>query len=160
MDLDKKNLQILTRLQQDGRISNQQLAEAVALSPSACLARVRYLEDNGFIEGYRTKVSLAKLGTVLMAFIEVTLTNHFPQDFNKFDHFLANREEVVEIFVVGAHFDYLLQVVVSDMTELRNLSNQLLQSDLGITKLNTLPVIETSKPFIGYPLAKIAKGSD
>lgn len=157
MSLDQRNLQILKLLQQSGRITNQELAEKVALSPSACLARVKSLEEQGYIQGYRTKIELEKLGPVLMAFVEVTLNSHYPEDFQRFEDFLADKEEVVETFIVGAHFDYLLQVVVSDMTELRDLSNKMLESNLGIAKLNTIPVIQTSKGFSGYPLEKIAR---
>ena len=159
MSLDPRNLEILKLLQQNGRITNQELADKVALSPSACLARVKNLEKQGYIEGYRTKITFEKLGPVLMAFMEVTLTSHFPQDFQKFDAFLTQTEEIVESFVVGAHFDYLLEVVVSDMTELRDLSNRILESDLGIAKLNTIPVIERNKAFCGYPLEKLARHS-
>lgn len=155
MSLDPKNLQILKLLQQSGRITNQTLADKVALSPSACLARVKALEQQGYIQGYRTKIALEKLGPVIIAFMEVTLGNHSLDDFKQFENFLAEIEEVVETFVVGAHFDYLLQVVVSDMTELKYLSNRILEANLGIIKLNTIPVIETSKAFSGYPLQKI-----
>ncbi|TQV88472.1 Lrp/AsnC family transcriptional regulator [Aliikangiella coralliicola] len=157
MSLDRRDLQILKLLQKDGRISNQELADKIALSPSACLARVKKLEQQGFIEGYRTKIILEKLGPVLMAFMEVTLGNHFPEDFKKFDGFIKEIDEVVESFVVGSNFDYLLQVVVSDMTELRNLSNRILESKLGVVKLNTFPVIERNKSFSGYPLEKLAR---
>jgi len=156
MRLDKRNLEILKLLQKNGRITNQELADKVSLSPSACLARVKNLEEQGYIEGFRAKINFEKLGPVLMAFMEVTLTSHFPEDFKKFDAFLQSSSQIVESFVVGAHFDYLLEVVVSDMTELRNLSNQLLESNLGVAKLNTIPVIERNKAFCGYPLNKLA----
>ena len=159
MRLDAKDLKLLQLLQQNGRITNQELAEKVALSPSACLARVKRLENEGFIEGFRTKIRLERLGPVLMAFMEVTLGSHYPQDFKKFESYVAAVDEIVECFVVGSHFDYLLQAVISDMTELRNLSNQLLEANLGVAKLNTLPVIERNKPFAGYPLEKLARHS-
>ncbi|WP_196139742.1 Lrp/AsnC family transcriptional regulator [Aliikangiella sp. G2MR2-5] len=155
--MDNKDLKLLSLLQQDGRITNQALAEKVALSPSACLARVKSLQDKGYIEGFRTKVRLEKLGPVLMAFMEVTLGNHHPADFKKFEKYIDQIEEIVESFVVGAHFDYLIQIVVSDMTELRDLSNQLLEADLGVIKLNTLPVIDRNKAFCGYPLKKLSR---
>lgn len=160
MTLDNKNLKILKILQQEGRISNQKLADKVALSPSACLARVRMMEKQGYIEGFRTKIKLDKLGSVLMAFMEVTLNSHSPQDFSKFDSFLQEIDEVIETFVVGSHFDYLLQIAVSDMSELRELSNQILESGLGVTKLNTIPIIEIPKPFHGYPLSTIVRDFD
>ena len=156
MDLDDRNLRILEILQKEGRKSNLDLANEVALSPSACLTRVKWLEDNGYIKGYRVRLDLEKLGPVLTAFLEVTMGSHFPEDFRKFNEFIASCDEVVESFVVGAHFDFMLQVVVSDMTALRTLSNRILEADLGVVKLNTIPAIERSIPFTGYPVAKLA----
>lgn len=156
MELDDRNLRILEILQQDGRKSNLDLAAEVALSPSACLTRVKWLEDHGFIKGYRVRLDLEKLGPVLTAFLEVTMGSHFPEDFNKFNDYIAAQDEIVESFVVGAHFDFLLQVVVSDMTSLRQLSNRILQADLGVVKLNTIPAIERNIPFTGYPISRLA----
>ncbi len=153
--MNSKDLKILEFLQRDGRITNQELAEKVALSPSACLARVKRLENEGYIEGYRTKIRLEKLGPILMAFMEVTLGSHFPEDFKRFEAYIDKRSEIVESFIVGSHFDYLIEVVVSDMTQLRALSNEILEAQLGVVKLNTLPVIERNKPFSGYPLEKL-----
>ena len=102
-------------------------------------------------------MALEKLGPVLTAFLEVTLSSHFPADFKKFDAFIGKNDAVVECFVVGAHFDYLLQLVVSDMTELRRFSDSLLEADLGVAKLNTIPAIERSKAFTGYPLARLSR---
>jgi len=155
--MDRKDLKILQLLQKNGRITNQDLAEAVALSPSACLTRVKRLETEGYIEGYRTKITLEKLGPVLMAFMEVTLGSHYPKDFKRFESYINDRSEIVESFVVGSHFDYLLQAVVADMSQLRQLSNDILEAELDVIKLNILPVIERNKPFIGYPLATLAK---
>jgi len=156
MSLDQRNLKILNLLQQNGRLSNQELANKVALSPSACLARVKNLEEEGYINGFCANINVEKLGSVLMAFIQVTLGSHLPDDCNKFDMFLLGVDEVIESYVVGSHFDYLLQVAVSDMNELRELSNYLLESELSITKINTIPIIEVSKSFTGYPLTTLA----
>jgi Lrp/AsnC family transcriptional regulator, leucine-responsive regulatory protein len=159
MKLDDKNMHIIRILQQDGRISNHALAERVALSPSACLSRVRYLEKNGYIDGYRTRINLAKLGPTLVAFMEVTLEHHYLKDFQRFDHYIKQQPEIVESFVVGAHFDYLLQVVVCDMSQLKRLSDSLLDAKLSIAKLHTIPVIDTNKSFCGYPLDLIANNN-
>ena len=155
--MNDKDLKILQCLQQNGRITNQDLADEVALSPSACLARVKKLESDGFIEGYRTKIRLEKLGPVLMAFMEVTLGSHYPEDFRRFEKYIVEKREIVESFIVGSHFDYLIQAVVSDMTQLRDLSNEILEAELGVVKLNTLPVIERNKPFSGYPLKSLVR---
>ncbi|MCJ9430661.1 Lrp/AsnC family transcriptional regulator [Kordiimonas marina] len=152
MKLDRINLNILACLQENARITNQDLAEKVNLSPSACLTRTRRLEAEGYITRYRADVALDRVGPVLSAFMEVTLESHFPNDFKKFDAYIAQKKEIVSGFMLGASFDYLLRVVVRDMAQLRRLSDEMLGADIGVIKLHTLPVLEDCKVFSGYPL--------
>jgi len=155
MKLDRINLNILACLQENGRITNQELADKVALSPSACLTRTRRLEEEGYVTNYRADVALDKIGPVLSAFMEVTLESHFPEDFKKFDAYIASKEEIVSAYMLGATFDYLLRVVVRDMAQLRNLSDQILGAEIGVVKLNTLPVLDECKSFAGYPVRQL-----
>ncbi|NVJ96877.1 MAG: Lrp/AsnC family transcriptional regulator [Alphaproteobacteria bacterium] len=153
--LDRINLNILACLQENGRITNQELADRVALSPSACLTRTRRLEEEGYVDGYRANVALDKIGPVLSAFMEVTLESHFPEDFDKFGKYIDSRDEIVSAFMLGATFDYLLHVVVRDMAQLRALSDEILGAEIGVVKLNTLPVLEDCKRFGGYPVRQL-----
>ncbi|WP_286828346.1 MULTISPECIES: Lrp/AsnC family transcriptional regulator [Kordiimonas] len=155
MKLDRINLNILACLQENGRITNQELADKVALSPSACLTRTRRLEEEGYVTSYRADVALDKIGPVLSAFMEVTLESHFPDDFKKFDAYIASKEEIVSAYMLGATFDYLLRVVIRDMAQLRNLSDEILSAEIGVVKLNTLPVLEECKSFAGYPVRQL-----
>lgn len=116
MSIDKYDRAILQRLQRDGRISNQELAEAVNLSPSPCLRRVRRLEQEGYIEGYAALVNARKLGLNLMAFLHISMDRHTPERFDRFQAAVEGYPEVLECHIItGQAADYLLKVVVEDM---------------------------------------------
>ncbi|MFO7592576.1 MAG: Lrp/AsnC family transcriptional regulator [Pseudomonadota bacterium] len=116
MELDRYDRRILEELQKDGRISNQELAERIGLSPSPCLRRVRALEESGLITGYRTLVDAKKLGLDLMALIHISMDRHTPERFANFEEKIAALPEVLEcLLVTGQDADYQLKVVVADM---------------------------------------------
>lgn len=116
MELDRYDRHILQILQQDGRISNQMLAERIGLSPSPCLRRVRALEENGVITGYRALVDARKLGLTLYALIHISMDRHTPERFVNFDAVIATLPEVLEcLLITGQDADYQLKVVVRDM---------------------------------------------
>ncbi len=116
MKLDAYDRAILRKLQQEGRISNQDLAEYVNLSPSPCLRRVRRLEEEGVIDGYTARLNARRLGLNLMAFIQISMDKHIPERFEGFESAVANFPEVLECHLItGQAADYLLKVVVEDM---------------------------------------------
>lgn len=116
MEFDSFDRAILRKLQRDGRISNQDLAEGVNLSPSPCLRRVRRLEEEGVIEGYTARLNTRMLGLKLMAFIQISMDRHTPERFERFEAAVANFPEVLECHLItGQSADYLLKVVVEDM---------------------------------------------
>lgn len=116
MDFDSYDRAILRRLQQDGRISNQDLAEAVSLSPSPCLRRVRRLEESGVIESYAARLNARKLGLKQVALIHISMDRHTPERFERFEAAVAELPEVLECHLItGQQADYLLKVVVEDM---------------------------------------------
>ncbi|MTI63208.1 Lrp/AsnC family transcriptional regulator [Methylophaga sp.] len=114
--LDRYDQMILDILQKHGRISNQELAEAIKLSPSPCLRRVRQLEEDGLIDGYVALLNAKKLGLSLMAFIGISMDRHTPERFEKLESTLAGYPEVLECHLItGQDADYLLKVIVRDM---------------------------------------------
>src|SRR5438128_884029 len=94
--LDRIDLKILAQLQQSGRITNVELADAVGLSPSPCLTRVKRLEQSGYITGYGAQINLKKLGEFLTVFTEVTLQDHRTTDFQRFESKVRNIDEIIE----------------------------------------------------------------
>jgi len=122
MELDRYDRRILEALQQDGRISNQELAERIGLSPSPCLRRVRTLEESGLIRGYHARLDASKLGLSLMALIHISMDRHTPERFANFDEQIADLPEVLEcLLITGQDADYQLKVVVKDMDAFQSL---------------------------------------
>jgi len=116
MQLDGFDRRILEALQAEGRISNQELAERIGLSPSPCLRRVRALEESGLIAGYRAILDATKLGLSLLALIHISMDQHTPERFSNFEQKVADLPEVLEcLLITGQDADYQLKVVVRDM---------------------------------------------
>ena len=116
MEIDRYDRKILSILQTDGRISNQDLAEAIGLSPSPCLRRVRALEAAGLITGYRAHLDPNKLGLSLMALVHISMDRHTPERFDNFEARIAALPEVMEcLLITGQDADYQIKLVVKDM---------------------------------------------
>ncbi len=116
MEIDRFDRRILEVLQQEGRISNQELAERIGLSPSPCLRRVRALEDSGIIAGYRAVLDARQLGLSLLALIHISMDRHTPERFANFEAKVAALPEVLEcLLITGQDADYQLKVIVRDM---------------------------------------------
>ncbi len=116
MELDRYDRQILRILQEDGRISNQDLADRIGLSPSPCLRRVRALEESALITGYRALVDARLLGLSLMALIHISMDRHTPERFERFEAQVREIPEVMEcLLITGQSADYQLKVIVQDM---------------------------------------------
>jgi len=116
MEIDRYDQRILEVLQEDGRISNQELAERIGLSPSPCLRRVRALEESGVIAGYRAVLDARRLGLTLLALIHISMDRHTPERFANFEQQVAALPEVLEcLLITGQDADYQLKVVVRDM---------------------------------------------
>ncbi|MCF7996478.1 MAG: Lrp/AsnC family transcriptional regulator [Chromatiaceae bacterium] len=116
MTLDRYDRHILEILQAEGRISNQDLADRIGLSPSPCLRRVRALEEVGIIAGYRAMVDAKKLGLSLIAFVSISMDRHTPERFANFDATVSALPEVLECsLITGRDADYQLKVIVRDM---------------------------------------------
>jgi Lrp/AsnC family leucine-responsive transcriptional regulator len=116
MELDRYDHQILRLLQENGRLSNQELADRIGLSPSPCLRRVRALEAAGIITGYRALLNTRALGMNLMALIHISMDQHTPERFAGFEAAVKDIPEIMEcLLITGQAADYQLKAVVSDM---------------------------------------------
>ena len=116
MTLDKIDKMILRELQNNSRISNIELAEKIALSPTPCARRVRQLEEAGIIKGHHTELDPELLGLSLTAQVSVTMDKHTADRFERFEAAAAELPEVIECYVVtGQDSDFLIKVMVRDM---------------------------------------------
>ena len=115
MPLDRIDRRMLAILQEDGRISNAALAERLHLSPSPCLRRLRALERDGVIAGYRAELDRAKLGLGLTVFVEVKVDGHSDRIADAISSAVRAAPEIVSAHIVSGSADFLLQVVVADL---------------------------------------------
>ena len=150
---DRIDKRILVALQADGRLTNQALSERVALSPSACLARVRRLEKAGVIQGYHGRLDPFALNVGLILFAEVTLNGHRPDQLSQFEDTIKAIPEIVEASHVTGAYDYLLKVVTADMEAWTKIAESLTGANIGVDRINTHVLMDKPKIFLGYPLA-------
>lgn len=136
--LDRIDRRILEHLQADGRLTNQDLAARVALSPSPCLRRVRALEEAGLITGYHAQVDARKLGLSLMALVHISMDRHTPERFTNFETAISELPEVVEcLLITGQDADYQLKAVVRDMDAYQDLLLNRITRIEGVTGVHT-----------------------
>ncbi len=144
-DLDRIDRKILSILQEDGRIANLKLAEAVALSPTAVLARVQRLTRDGFILGYETRLNPLKLGAGMLVFVEVLLDRTTPNVFDQFKAAVQVHPEIMECHMVAGGFDYLLKTRSADMNAYRLFAGNVLWQLPGVRETRTYAVMEEVK---------------
>lgn len=151
--LDRYDRQILAILQKNGRVTNQELAEAIKLSPSPTLRRVKQLEENGLIDGYVALLNAKKLGLTLMAFIGISMDKHTPERFNDLESTLAQYPEVLECHLItGQSADYLLKVIVKDMDAYQQFLLQKLTRIEGVTGVHTSFVMKSAIKSTALPI--------
>ncbi len=154
MQLDNYDRQILRVLQEDGRISNQDLAERIGLSPSPCLRRLRTLEESGLITGYRALLDAKKLGLSLMALIHISMDQHTPERFSNFEEQIAQIPEVLEcLLITGQDADYQLKVVVRDMDGYQDLLLNRITRITGVTGVHSSFVLRRVVDKTALPLS-------
>ena len=151
-DLDRIDLKILQVLQVDGRLSNLKLAEAVALSPTAVLARVQRLTREGYILGYEARLDPLKLGAGLLVFVEVLLDRTTPNVFEAFKAAVQVHPQILECHMVAGGFDYLLKTRVADMHAYRDFAGTVLWQLPGVRETRTYAVMEEVKSTSRLPL--------
>ena len=143
--LDRTDRRILALLQQDGRISNVKLAEAVHLSPTATLERVRRLTEQGYILGYRARLDPHKLGAGMLVFVEIILDRTTETVLEDFRKAVRDQPEIMECHLVAGGFDYLLKLRVADMEDYRRVAGRVLWRLPGVRETRTYAVMEEVK---------------
>lgn len=150
--LDKISKKILMELQNDGRISNVDLASRVNLSPAACLERVRKLQEAGYILGYAAQLNPEMLDVSLLVFIEVVLDRTTPDVFEAFKKSVQSIPEIMECHMVAGGFDYLVKARVKDMNAYREFLGKSLLQLKGVRETHTYAVMEEVKHTIRLPI--------
>ncbi len=141
--LDRIDINILSELQKNGRLTNLELADRVNLSASPCLARMKKLHTAGLITGYSAHLDLTQLTDVLTVFTEVTLARHRTDDFARFVAAVEEIDQVVECHLVSSGYDYLVKFNTCGIAQYQELIENLLELELGITKYFSYIVFKT-----------------
>ena len=158
-ELDRIDRRILAALQANGRLTNQALSEQVALSPSACLARVKRLEQTGVIQGYHARLDPFKLNVGLVLYAEITLKGHRPEELAVFERTIIEISAIVEASHVTGAYDYLLKVVTASMADWTKIAEELTSSGIGVDRINTHVMMNKPKFFVGYPVDAARRGA-
>jgi DNA-binding Lrp family transcriptional regulator len=152
MKLDRTDQAILTELQRDGRLSNRELAERVHLSESACLRRVRALEEAGVIDRYAALVSQSKVGLPGNVFVSITLNRQEQADLAAFEEAVKRVPEVMECYLMTGAQDYLVRVVVSDPADFERLHSQHLTRLPGVARVQSSFALRTVRKSVELPV--------
>ena len=150
--MDRYDKQILELLQQDGRISNKQLAERVNLSESACLRRVRALEDSGTIQRYVAMLSQDRVGVSGDVLVHIGLHREEQSELAAFEEAVRQIPEVMECYLMTGEFDYLLRVVVADMADFERIHKDELTRLPGVARVNSSVAIRKVLKRTALPL--------
>ncbi|MCR9257722.1 MAG: Lrp/AsnC family transcriptional regulator [Alphaproteobacteria bacterium] len=149
--MDEKDRQIIRTLQRDGRMSNQDLAAAVNLSPSPCLRRLRMLEKAGIIQGYAARVDPKAYGLPITAFVRVKLERHDEARVQAFEREVGRMDEVLECHVMTGETDYQLRVVVGSLEAYERFIRTRLHRVGGIGSIDTSFAYGTVKDSMVFP---------
>jgi Lrp/AsnC family leucine-responsive transcriptional regulator len=155
LSLDAIDRRILENLQREGRLTNIELAERVGLSPSPCLRRLRLLEDRHVISGYSAKIDRQKVGLDLTAFIAVRLQRHGEKEVARFRRAIEGLSEITACYITSGEHDFLLQVVVPDLSAYRQFVLERLTAISEVRDIHSSFVIETLKDGAPLPLTHL-----
>jgi Lrp/AsnC family leucine-responsive transcriptional regulator len=152
-DLDEIDRRILLELQHDGRVSNQDLADRVGLSPSPCLRRVRLLEEAGVIAGYRAVVDQVAVGLPITAFVRITLESHGQDVVERVEEQIRQTAEIVEAYLLAGDQDYLLKVTIDSFSSYETFVRTRLRTVPGLSSIETTFAFGVTKQVSPLPTA-------
>lgn len=153
--LDKIDLRILRVLQDNARITNQDLANKIHLSPSSCLMRVRKLEEADILQSYYSEVNVKKICRIVRCIVTVSMKNQTKKDFAQFLTYVNALPEVMECFTVSGEFDFFLKIAAPNMERYLEITDSLIDCTDAEIHLNTHVVMEENKVSRSYPLDKL-----
>ncbi len=151
--LDDIDISILQQLQKNGRISNADLARYINLSPPATHARLKRLEQVGFIDDFVTLLNRGRLGYDMLCFVNISLQMHQPEEVKRFRKAIEVMPEVLECFHVTGEFDYLLKVVIRNQKDLERFLVKRLTPIPGVARIYTSLVVNEVKNTTALPLS-------
>ncbi|GAA4775574.1 Lrp/AsnC family transcriptional regulator [Stakelama sediminis] len=154
MTFDRIDRQIMALLQEDGRMTNVELAERVGLTAPPCLRRVRALEEEGAIRGYHAELDPLALGYTITVYALVSLRSQAESDLDAFEAHVANIPEVRECHMLNGEIDFILKIVATDLKSFQQMLTTHLTTAPNVTSVKTSLTIRTSKHLPGIPLSE------
>lgn len=145
LKLDARDMAILRVLSTEGRITKAELAAKVGLSASPCWERLKKLEQAGIIEGYNARINLRKLGPHVTVFVAAELADHTPASFRAFEDSVQRYDEITACWALGGGFDYLMQIVTTDIDTYQRLIDEMLEARIGLARYFTYIVTKPVK---------------
>lgn len=149
--MDNKDRQIIRALQRDGRMTNQELADKVNLSPSPCLRRLRNMEASGAIQGFSVNVNPISYGLPITAYVQIRLERHNKDTVKEFENRISMMDEVQECHMLTGGVDYLVRVVVKGLEDYEDFIRNRIHSIDGIRSIDTSFVYGTIKKTGVFP---------
>ena len=155
LSLDATDIRILSAVQRNGQLSKTKLAEICNISPTPCWARLDRLKAAGYIKGYNAEIALDRISDFTQVIVTVSLTHHRKADFDRFEAFIKNLDEVTDCIATGGGMDYVMEVVCPSLASFQTSIESFLAADLGIDRYMTY--IATRRVISTQPnLAKLA----
>lgn len=151
-NLDEIDLKILQRLQDDGRITNVELANSVGLTAPPCLRRMRALEDEGVINSYHAAIDPAKMGYTITVFAMVSLKSQAETDLQAFEEHVQQLPEVRECYMLNGEIDFILKVVAKDLQQFQSFLTSQLTAAPNVASVKTSLTIRSAKHLPGVPI--------
>lgn len=158
IDVDGFDLKMLAALQDDGRLTNQQLADAVGLSASQCSRRRTRLEEDGIVAGYHADLAAERLGFNVVAFVHITLATHSPDNAKHFRDLVRRVDDVQEAYSLTGDADYLLKIILSDLKSLSDIVNNVLMPHPSVAHVRSSIVLDCLKATTKLPLRNVRAG--
>lgn len=149
---DAIDLQILRELQENGRMTNVELAERVGLTAPPCLRRVRALEEAGVIRSYHADLDAPKLGYSITVFAMVSLRSQAEADLQQFENYVGTLPEVRECYMLNGEIDFILKVVARDLQSFQSFLTTHLTAAPNVSSVKTSLTIRTAKQMAGVPV--------
>lgn len=153
--VDGFDLKIITALQNDGRLTNQQLADTVGLSASQCSRRRMRLEEDGVIAGYHADLAGEMLGFNVIAFVHITLATHSPDNAKHFHDLVLRVDNVQEAYSLTGDADYLLKIILRDLKSLSDIVNNVLMPHPSVAHVRSSIVLDRLKATAKLPLSNV-----
>lgn len=154
--LDAADIRILSAVQQHGQLSKTRLAEIVNISATPCWVRLDRLKAAGFIRSFHADIALERVCDFTQVVVTVSLTHHRKADFNRFETFVRDQDEIIDCIATGGGMDYVLKAVCPNLTQFQELMQKMLDAELGVDRYMTYIVtrsIKSTRPNISKLLA-------